>query len=301
MAAAEEEIAALKAELAALKAPKPTLGEMMRAPETCYGTCVLSTSPKWVNAVASCGLDFVFIDTEHVPIDRAQLSWMCNAYKSAGLPPLVRIAAPDPYQACCALDGGACGIVAPYLETVEQVKALRGAVKLRPYKGQRLQEKLDGVEGASPEHEAAYVAKANRQNALVLNIESQPAIDMLDEILKVPDIDCLLIGPHDLSCNLGVPEQFDHPKFVAAVASACSDGGWLHLRRCLLAANPLLPSGAHDLGEGARGGGGSRDPPGQAQHHGRLHARRRDQLDQVGLQRAGARLRHLALHRRAQE
>ena len=50
----------------------------------------------------------------------------------------------------------------------------------------------------------AYCAKKNAELALVLNIESQAAIDNLDEILAVPDIDCLLIGPHDLSCNLGV-------------------------------------------------------------------------------------------------
>ena len=116
-----------------------------------------------------------------------------------------------------AIDGGACGIVAPYMETVEQVKALRGAVKLRPYKGVRLAEKLEGVEGSLPDHEVEMCANKNRELALVLNIESQAAIDNLDEILKVPDIDCLLIGPHDLSCNLGVPEQFEHPTYRAAV------------------------------------------------------------------------------------
>lgn len=116
-----------------------TLPELLRQQDTVYGTCITSTSPKWVPAIAACGLDFVFIDTEHIPIDRATLSWMCNSYKLAGLPPLVRIPEPDPYQATMVIDGGACGVVAPYMETVEQVKALRGAVKLRPYKGQRLQ------------------------------------------------------------------------------------------------------------------------------------------------------------------
>eukprot|EP00937_MAST-01D_sp_MAST-1D-sp2_P002000 g2000.t1 len=216
---AEATIASLRRELAEARAQSAqpaaarTLGEMMRAPEPTYGTCVLSTSPKWVPALAGCKehLDFIFIDTEHIPIDRAQLSWM-----AVGLPTLVRIPEPDPYQATCVLDGGASGVVAPYLETVEQVKALRGAVKLRPYKGARLQQKLDGAAGSEPTHEIEYCARVNHQNALVLNIESQPAIDNLDEILKVPGIDCLLIGPHDLSCNLGVPEQFDHPKFVEA-------------------------------------------------------------------------------------
>ena len=217
----QAQLAETKAQLAEAKAqiaaPKRTLPQMMRAPETCYGTCILSPSPKWVAAVASCGLDFVFIDTEHIPLNRSELSWMCNAYKLAGLPPLVRITEPDPYEATAAIDGGACGVVAPYMETVQQVRDLRGAVKLRPYKGARLAGKLAGEEAELPEHEVAYCAKKNAELALVLNIESQAAIDNLDEILAVPDIDCLLIGPHDLSCNLGVPEQFDHPKFVAAV------------------------------------------------------------------------------------
>ena len=57
-----------------------------------------------------------------------------------GLPPLVRIPSPDPYAATMALDGGAAGIVAPYVETPEQVQTLRGAVKLRPIKGRKLEQ-----------------------------------------------------------------------------------------------------------------------------------------------------------------
>ena len=110
MAAAE--IESLKAQLAEAKAqipaPKRTLPEMMRAPETCYGTCVISTSPKWVQAVSSCGLDFVFIDTEHTPINRHDLSTMCNLYKGQGLPALVRVTNDE--EARQALDGGAAGV-----------------------------------------------------------------------------------------------------------------------------------------------------------------------------------------------
>jgi 4-hydroxy-2-oxoheptanedioate aldolase len=52
---------------------------------------------------------------------------------------------------------------------------------------------------------------------LLLNIESAPALDRLDEILAVPDIDALQVGPHDLSCSLGVPEQYSHPRFEDAI------------------------------------------------------------------------------------
>ena len=55
----------------------------------------------------------------------------------------------------------------------------------------------------------AYVAKHNRANSLIVNIESGPGIAALDEILAVEGLDAVLIGPHDLSCSLGQPERYD--------------------------------------------------------------------------------------------
>src|SRR5688572_6928535 len=116
----------------------------LRSGKHAYGTLIVSDSPRWPAQVARIGLDFVFIDTEHVALDRKEMSWMCQAYAALGLTPLVRIPSPDPYAATMALDAGAAGIVAPYVETVEQVKALHGAVKLRPIKGARLDAVLNG-------------------------------------------------------------------------------------------------------------------------------------------------------------
>jgi 4-hydroxy-2-oxoheptanedioate aldolase len=110
----------------------------------------------------------------------------------------------DAEQARQALDGGAAGVVLPYIETVDQVKDLRGAVKLRPLKGQRLAAALatGRVEG---EELAEYIRLGGEQRALVINIESQAAIDSLEAMLA-PElgVDAVLIGPHDLSCNLGI-------------------------------------------------------------------------------------------------
>ncbi len=189
------------------------LTQALRAGRTVLGTCVISPSPKWPRALADAGLDFVFLDTEHVALDRAQLSWMCETYSRMGLPPIVRIPSPDPFAACMALDGGAGGIVAPYIETVAQVQALRGAVKLRPVKGERLARRLAG-EAFEPTLEE-YVRERNPQ-PLIINIESVPAMRALDEILAVPDLDAVLIGPHDLSCSLGMPEEYERPEFLAA-------------------------------------------------------------------------------------
>ena len=182
--------------------------------ERVFGTLIVSPSPRWPDAVRQCGLDFVFIDTEHIALDRHQVSWMCQAYAALGLPPIVRIPSPDPFAATMALDGGAAGVIAPYIETAAQVQALRGAVKLRPIKGRKLQGLL---KGDAPEPElAAYVALAAKSKLLVVNIESVPAIEALEEILAVPGLDAVLIGPHDLSCNLGMPEQYARKEFLSA-------------------------------------------------------------------------------------
>jgi len=190
------------------------LRQQLRAGKTVFGTLIVSASPRWPDAVRGSGLDFVFIDTEHIALDRAELSWMCQTYAALGLPPIVRIPSPDPYVATMALDGGAAGIVAPYVESAEQVQALRGAVKLRPIKGRRLQEMLQG-KPVEPELDT-YVKNGANERLLIVNIESAPAIQALNEILAVPGLDAVLIGPHDLSCNLGVPERYDHPDFLGA-------------------------------------------------------------------------------------
>lgn len=209
------------------------LREALKSGTRVYGTNILSPMAIWPQKLEGLGMDFVFIDTEHVGIDRHQLSWMCRTYRAMNIAPIVRIPAPDPYQATMALDGGACGIIAPYVETVEQVQALRGAIKLRPLKGKTLQNILDGNDERNDELKSYMEEKQNSQ-LLIINIESVPAIEALDDILKVPDLDAVLIGPHDLSCSLGVPEDYRHPKFDQAVreilqkARAAGIGAGLH-------------------------------------------------------------------------
>ena len=217
-----------------MNGPGPTpFALRLRSPERLYGTLVVSPSPHWVPVVASLGLDFVFLDTEHIPLDREKLAWMCRSYQAVGLPPIVRITAPDPDQACAVLDGGAAGIVAPYVETAAQVRDLVGAVKKRPLKGRTLARHLGGEPLGGTL--GSYVAHGAAARTLLVNIESVPALESLEEILAVDGLDGVLIGPHDLSSSLGVPERYDHPRFLAACdtiitrARARSLGAGIHL------------------------------------------------------------------------
>ena len=192
-----------------------SLAQKIKSGQNVYGTCIVSTSPIWSNVVIGAGLDFVFIDTEHIPIERGEMASMCHIYKALNLPALVRIPEPDPYLACMARDAGAIGVIAPYVETVSQVLDLVGAVKYRPLKGERLKRVLHG-EKPEPELQQ-YLNKYNAGSLSIINIESRRALENLDSLLDVPGLDAIIIGPHDLSINMGLPEQYDHPEYEKAV------------------------------------------------------------------------------------
>lgn len=193
-----------------------TLRQKLFQGHTVYGTCITSTGPMWPAIAKRAGLDFVFLDTEHIPLGRVELTQLCQTFKAFGITPIVRIPKPDPFLACQAIDGGAIGIIAPYLETVDQVQELVGATKYRPLKGERLMRYLNGEE-TMPSELAHYIESFNADNLCIANIESVPALQRLDELLAVPGLDGVFIGPHDLSISLGLPEQYDHPDFEAAV------------------------------------------------------------------------------------
>jgi len=190
----------------------------LREGKKVYGTQISSTSPKMFDSVISLGLDFVFFCNEHVQYNPETLSWMCNAFKAAGVNPLVRILEPSPYLATQALDAGACTVLVPYVEEIEDVIALIGAVKYRPLKGKKLMRILHGEEKPSDELKQ-YLIHNNRNNSLVLNIESEKGVAMMNEYLAIqsldgPAVDGLMIGPHDLSTSYGMPEKYFSKEFL---------------------------------------------------------------------------------------
>ena len=91
-----------------------------------------------------------------------------------------------------------------------------GAVKYAPLKGAVLQTGLR-EEKWLPETKK-FLDEKNADRCVIINIESTPALARLDELAAVPGLDAFLIGPHDLSINLGVPQQYNHPLFLESVA-----------------------------------------------------------------------------------
>jgi 4-hydroxy-2-oxoheptanedioate aldolase len=152
-----------------------------------YGTCITSMAPLWSKAARNAALDFVFLDTEHVPLERMEVAVLCQLYSSMGIAPIVRIPSPDPFRACQMVDAGAEGIVAPYIEDTRQVKEMVGAMKYRPLKGEKLQKVLENPEGIEPGLQA-YLGHYNAGNLCIINVESTPAVEKLDELLTFRDL-----------------------------------------------------------------------------------------------------------------
>ena len=194
------------------------LRKRIRNGERVYGTLIVSDSPRWMEVIGKTSLDYVFIDTEHIAIDRKTLSWMCYAYRHLGFPVVVRIPGPDPYEATKVLDAGACGIISPYTESVEEVEGLIAAVKTRPLKGAKVRDYVSGA--AKPEPPLReYLAAHNSEHVLLINIESRRGAENLEEMLSYEEVDGIVIGPHDLSCSHDMPEAYDDPRFVELVSS----------------------------------------------------------------------------------
>ena len=149
------------------------------------------------------------------------MSSMCTMYAAIKLAPIVRILSPDPFLASQALDAGAHGILAPYVEKPEQVRQLVGAVHYKPVKGRLLEQALEKPDILN-ENVRKQLAKANRNNMLFVNIESMAGIEALDDILSVEGLDGIVIGPNDLSFSLGDPNNYDSEIFEKTVLEILS-------------------------------------------------------------------------------
>jgi 2-keto-3-deoxy-L-rhamnonate aldolase RhmA len=183
--------------------------------ERVFGTSVTHAAPYWPHIIAEVGIDFVFIDNEHHPFTREQTATLCRVYAAMGVVPLMRVPKPDAILACMALDGGAAGVVAPYVESVDQVIDLVGAVRYSPLKGKVLEKAMR--EGIWPGKTKEHLDARNQSRLAIINIESVTALENLEQLISVPGLDAVLIGPHDLAINLGIPQQYDHPQFLQAI------------------------------------------------------------------------------------
>lgn len=216
-----------------------------------YGTHIVGLgSPVIAKWIAGTGMDFVFICQEHIPLTREETSTMCQLYASYGVSPMVRIPYPDKSLAIIAVEGGAEGIVVPYVEDISQVQDIIYALKYRPIKGKYLADIVTGNKQPS-EKLASYMQTLNKDLYVVAGVESVAAIENLDSFLNCDDVYAIFLGPHDITCSMGIPCEYDNPAYVELVCDTikrCRKAGkpvGLHIDYGIPAAIPFLDAGAN--------------------------------------------------------
>jgi len=200
--------------------------EKLKAGEPSVGTWIEMNNPDVSEQLSVLGFDWLVFDVEHGLFTMPDVQRMMQSMNAnSNCLPLVRVPINEPVYFKWALDMGAYGVVVPWVNTKEDaLKAVR-ASKYPP----------EGIRGCGPRRASRYysevgdyVKKANEDVLVVVMIESQQAVDNIEEILSVKGVDATFIGPDDLSLNLGIFQQKEHPQFESALSKvlrACKKHG----------------------------------------------------------------------------
>ena len=190
-----------------------------------FGTMLsVGRNPRWIPVLDGVGLDYVIIDTEHNPRSRGELGDFLTMFNTSGVVPIVRIPIPDSHYVTMAIDAGAQGVLAPYCETVDEVKEVVAAAKWRPLKGDAARRLIETGEHVS-DSTKAYLENRNKNSVAIIGIESVAAVKNLPEMLKVPGIDGIFVGPNDMSISLGFPDQYDREEYQTTVKYVIDTAG----------------------------------------------------------------------------
>ena len=104
--------------------------------ERIYGTMTsLVRNPRWASVFGRLAFDYVIVDTEHAPTGRSEAADLAFALHAAGVCPILRVKDSEPHATVMALDAGFHGVLVPYCETPEEVRAAVWAARSRPLKG----------------------------------------------------------------------------------------------------------------------------------------------------------------------
>ncbi len=191
---------------------KNLLKEKVKAGKPVIGTFVEIGHPDITEWLSRMAFDWILLDAEHGPLSFETMQSMMQSMNGTKCAPIVRPQWNDPVQVKRVLDIGAHGVLLPWVNNKQEAEAAVRACKYPP----------KGLRGYGPRRAAMldpdYYATANDELLISVQIETQTALDNLDDILSVEGIDACYVGPYDLSCSLGfgIPPKWDEPRYQAA-------------------------------------------------------------------------------------
>jgi 4-hydroxy-2-oxoheptanedioate aldolase len=191
----------------------------LAAGEPSIGTWLSLPSPECAEYVSKLDFDWLVVDSEHNPVDIRTLAQMFIGMAGSGTAPMVRIPWNTPENFKRVLDAGAWGVVVPMVNSREEAELAVESTRYAPLGNRSVGGGRHAMSFGTTAPE--YYNNANNEILLVLQIEHIQGVENADEILSVPGIDAVFIGPNDLAASmglgLGVPLESDHPQVVEAI------------------------------------------------------------------------------------
>lgn len=184
----------------------------LRGGERLFGSMITLDSPATVEIMAQVGFDWLFIDGEHSPLPASTMQSLLQA--AAPTPCLIRLASTNEVDVKKALDIGAAGIIAPMVNNAEIAQAVVRWAKYAPLGTRGVG--LGRAHGYGLKFQE-YLAQANDETAVVIQVEHIEAVENMESIVQVAGVDAILVGPYDLSASLGRIGEVDHPLVVRAI------------------------------------------------------------------------------------
>ena len=188
----------------------------LAAGEPAFGCFVRTPEPSLIEYVAMLGWDFLVFDAEHGTLQPRDVEDLCRAVEPRGTTPIVRVTTNDAPTILRFLDTGAHGLHVPWVNSPAEVERAVQAVKYTP-RGIRGLAGSRASEWGINEPIGEYVKRANRETLVVIQVETQDAVDAIDDYLAIDGIDVLFLGPTDLSQSLGHPGDLKHADVLRAM------------------------------------------------------------------------------------
>ncbi|MDO5612518.1 MAG: HpcH/HpaI aldolase/citrate lyase family protein [Paracoccus sp. (in: a-proteobacteria)] len=201
-----------------MPAPLNILKQRLARGEVLHGIWLGLADPYAAEIAATADFDWLLIDGEHAPNDLRSLSAQVAVLAGKAPAPVLRLPDDDPARIKQALDIGVQSLLIPMVDSAEQAARALRATRYAPQGIRGVGAGLARASGwgAVPD----YVATANDQICLIVQVESVAGLAALDDILAVPGLDGVFIGPADLAADMGHAGQSSHPKVRAAVTDA---------------------------------------------------------------------------------
>ena len=194
--------------------------EKLRAGEPVFGVSVMIPSPQIVEMVAAAGFDWVLLDCEHGTLTLESVELMAMAAEASGITAIARPVTKSPEHILQVLDRGVMGVQVPHVSSADDAREVIAAVKYHPAGRRGLAAGTRAAAYDSHGTLADHVKAANEATLIAIQLEEQAAIDNIDELLTVDDIDVFFIGPSDLSQSMGHPGNPKAPAVAQAIDSS---------------------------------------------------------------------------------